>query len=365
MARRASVATRRMRGRLLVLAALSVNLVAGLTLVPIDAAHADVAGDIRSAKAELSRLREQTESVAEQFNAARIQLRKAETDRASADAAAQRAKDQAAKSSRALASLAASMYRGGELAQITALVDSTADQYIQRSVMLNVIARQQNEMILNARTNFKRQSQAELAAADALKKQREILDGLNKRKASISAATDKQQRLLTKLAAKQRLLAAQARDAAARARAIALANDYSSQASRMGAGGFYSGATSAPTGSGGVATALQWARQQLGKPYVYGAAGPDTFDCSGLTQYVFGKGGIYLDHHTGSQWNAGRHVSRAELQPGDLVFFYSDLHHVGIYVGNGQMIDAPNSGSVVRQEAVWWDLYQGAVRLTG
>ena len=113
-----------------------------------------------------------------------------------------------------------------------------------------------------------------------------------------------------------------------------------------------------------ASTAIAAAQAEIGKPYVYGAAGPDTFDCSGLTQWAYAKAGIALAHYTGSQWGSGRHVSRDELQPGDLVFFYSDLHHVGLYIGGGQMIDAPHSGAFVRQEALFSE-YMGAVRPTG
>jgi cell wall-associated NlpC family hydrolase len=107
---------------------------------------------------------------------------------------------------------------------------------------------------------------------------------------------------------------------------------------------------------------VQWAYNELGKPYQWGAAGPDSFDCSGLTQYVWGKAGVYLDHYTGSQWNQGQHVEASQLQPGDLVFFGSDLHHVGIYVGNGNMIEAPHTGANVRVSPYNRPDYAGAVR---
>jgi len=110
---------------------------------------------------------------------------------------------------------------------------------------------------------------------------------------------------------------------------------------------------------------VQWAYRELGKPYVWGAAGPDSFDCSGLTQYVWAKAGVYLDHYTGSQWNEGRHVSQAELAPGDLVFFGSDLHHVGLYIGNGNMIEAPHTGANVRISPYLRSDYAGAVRPGG
>ncbi len=107
---------------------------------------------------------------------------------------------------------------------------------------------------------------------------------------------------------------------------------------------------------------MKWAYSELGKTYVWGANGPNTFDCSGLTSYVWAKAGVYLAHFTGDQWNSGRHIPYSELRPGDLVFFHSDHHHVGIYVGNGQMINAPHTGDVVRIAPIWSN-FSGAVRV--
>ena len=110
-------------------------------------------------------------------------------------------------------------------------------------------------------------------------------------------------------------------------------------------------------------TALRAALTQRGKPYVWGAAGPDSYDCSGLVMWAFAQEGISLPHYTGDQWNAGMHVSRADLEPGDLVFFFADISHVGIYIGNGLMVDAPSTGQVVQVQPVFWDAYVGAVRI--
>jgi len=96
---------------------------------------------------------------------------------------------------------------------------------------------------------------------------------------------------------------------------------------------------------------VTYARQQIGKPYVYGAAGPNSFDCSGLTQYVYARAGIAIPRTTYDQKRAAHYVSPSSAQPGDIVFI-SD-YHVGIYVGGGQMIDAPKTGDVVRQRAIW------------
>jgi cell wall-associated NlpC family hydrolase len=103
---------------------------------------------------------------------------------------------------------------------------------------------------------------------------------------------------------------------------------------------------SAPTPAAQVA--VDTALAQQGKPYVWGGAGPDSFDCSGLTQYAYAAAGISLPHSSSMQSTMGAPVAYADLQPGDLVFFYSPVSHVGMYIGNGQMVHAGTSGDVVK-----------------
>jgi cell wall-associated NlpC family hydrolase len=105
--------------------------------------------------------------------------------------------------------------------------------------------------------------------------------------------------------------------------------------------------------SPGAATAVRPAAAQIGKPYQWGSAGPNSFDCSGLTMYAWAAGGVSMDHYTGAQWAAFPHVGLDQLAPGDLVFFGSDLHHVGIYEGGGVMIHAPQTGDSVKRTSIW------------
>jgi peptidoglycan DL-endopeptidase CwlO len=129
-----------------------------------------------------------------------------------------------------------------------------------------------------------------------------------------------------------------------------------------------SGAPAPPANSLG-AEAVQIAMGELGVPYVWGGASPSGFDCSGLTMWVYAQLGIQLDHYTGSQYEAGPHVPYDQLAPGDLVFFEPGIGHVGIYIGNGEFIHAPHTGTVVQisslSESWYAEEYQGAVRVTG
>lgn len=98
--------------------------------------------------------------------------------------------------------------------------------------------------------------------------------------------------------------------------------------------------------------AIKTACAQVGDPYVWGATGPNSFDCSGLTQYAYKAAGVPLTHFTGAQWNEGKAIPRSEAQPGDLVFFFSDLHHVGLYLGNDKMVHAPRAGKPVNVSSI-------------
>jgi cell wall-associated NlpC family hydrolase len=124
---------------------------------------------------------------------------------------------------------------------------------------------------------------------------------------------------------------------------------------------------SAPAAPAAAATpaaqmAVDTALAQLGDPYEWAGAGPDTFDCSGLTQYAYGAAGMHLPHSSRLQSATGTPVAYADLQPGDLVFFYSPVSHVGMYIGNGQIVNALNPGAGIRISALNSMPYAGAVR---
>ena len=139
------------------------------------------------------------------------------------------------------------------------------------------------------------------------------------------------------------------------------------QAVRKSGGSKSGGSSSTPSGPvasshvGG--SAVDVAMQYLGVPYVWAGASPSGFDCSGLVQYVYAKLGVDLPHSSSMQFGYGVPVARSQLEPGDLVFFGGNIHHVGIYVGGGNMIHAPQTGSVVSISGIDRSDYAGARRL--
>lgn len=117
-----------------------------------------------------------------------------------------------------------------------------------------------------------------------------------------------------------------------------------------------------PSPSSRAGTAVAFARAQLGKPYVFATAGPDTYDCSGLTMAAWAAAGARMPHYSGAQAALFPKVGWDQLQPGDIVVFYSDYHHVGLYIGGGMMIHAPQTGDVVKIAPAWRTTFQFGVR---
>src|SRR5260221_2069047 len=157
----------------------------------------------------------------------------------------------------------------------------------------------------------------------------------------------------------------QAEAAAAKAAAqAAIARQEAQQRQQQSSGGNFGGQAPAnlPPPSGAAAIAVSAAEAQRGKPYQFAAAGPDTFDCSGLTMFAWAKAGVSMAHFAATQYTEFPHVPISQLAPGDLVFYGSPIHHVGMYVGNGTMIEAPHTGAFVQYSSIYRSDFAGASR---
>jgi cell wall-associated NlpC family hydrolase len=158
---------------------------------------------------------------------------------------------------------------------------------------------------------------------------------------------------------RQNALEAIARErAAARARAEAIARAKQEAQQNSGGSGSGGGSYTPPPNVRGIQRVIDFARAQLGKPYVWAGAGPDVWDCSGLTMMAFRQIGIYLPHYAASQYTMGTPVPVSQAQPGDLLFWTSDgsvagIHHVALYIGNGTFIEAPHTGANVRYDTLY------------
>jgi peptidoglycan DL-endopeptidase CwlO len=224
--------------------------------------------------------------------------------------------------------IAARQYRRGGLSAFNSLVTSgSPTAFVEQLTLLDRVAHDQHRLI-----------EAHRRARDAYERQRAEIGALieeqRAQQADLAERRDEIERDLARLEGLR---------AQAEARTVASAPPV-----RASGNGLHIGDCPATTGSGPGAVAATFACGEIGKPYAWGTNGPGTYDCSGLTQRSWAAAGVSLTHFTGAQWHQGTPVNRADARPGDLVFFYSDLSHMGIYVGNGLMVHAPRSGDVVR-----------------
>lgn len=256
--------------------------------------------------------------------------------------------------------IASSSYTGNQVASFTALMTSTSPQdFLDRLNTLDAISGYNNARIAEL---TRAQQQAADLTASAERARAEAAAAA----AEIDAKKTRMETDLPVLEAMMATLTEQEREAAlARSHDVA-ADD--STASRQGnrqsepESSAPSSPIVAPTAAAQIAVDTAYA--QLGDPYVWAAAGPDAFDCSGLTMYSYAAAGISLPHSSSAQSTMGTYVPRDQLQPGDLVFYYSPVSHVGIYIGNNQLIEAPNSGGVVSIRGLdAWSGYSHAQRV--
>ncbi|MEU4652943.1 NlpC/P60 family protein [Streptomyces sp. NPDC023723] len=338
------------------------------------AAPADDRPSLEEVQKKVDDLYRQAGSATEQYNAAK---EKAAKQREQVDTLL----DNVAKRTQVLndareelGSFAAAQYRTGAAVSDTAtllLADSPQDYFDQNQLMDRLTGRQKQMVddyaTQQAETMEKRQeateslqtltaSQQDLKSAKAtvqtkLSSARELLADLTaEEKARLAAIEKKEQQEAAREA--EELARQQAAEQQRQEKAAAAAAEEESGSSATGTGSSSATDSSYATKA---EKALAFARAQIGKPYVWGATGPDSYDCSGLTQAAWKDAGVDLPRTTYDQVNAGTTVSISAAQPGDLVFFYDDISHVGLYIGNGMMIHAPKPGAYVREESVYYD----------
>ncbi|WP_411101296.1 NlpC/P60 family protein [Streptomyces sp. cmx-4-9] len=304
-------------------------------------------------KAEVDRLYEEAEASTERYNGAKEKADEAERAlKDLRDETARRA-DRLNSARSALGSLAASQYRlGGTLGAAVRL--ATADSPQEYLAQASFIARtgvRNAAGVSSVRRRLDEVGRMRDEAAGRLAELRSRQAEVAGHKADVEDKLEAARRLLAKLTAEERA-AYEARSAPAAAPAGPAAGPAAGPQS----------APLPPADGSRAAQAVAFAHGAVGKPYVWGATGPGSFDCSGLTQAAWRSAGVSLPRTTYTQINAGRRVSRDRLAPGDLVFFYSGVTHVGLYIGNGQMIHAPRPGSTVRVAPVDSMPWAGASR---
>ncbi|MEU9408646.1 NlpC/P60 family protein [Streptomyces sp. NPDC048281] len=312
----------------------------------------------------------QAESATEKYNAAkeRTGRQRKQVDTLLDDVA--RRTDRLNKAREELGSFAAAQYRTGASVPDTAtflLADSPQDYFDQDQLMSRLTSRQKgavDDYVTEQSATMKKRQEA----SQSLDTLTETQDDLKTAKTTVQTKLASARELLSQLTAaeKARLAAIEKRQQeAADRKAAELAKQQAAAADQAASSSSASSGSSSDSGSGSgsgsdsayatkAAKAIAFARAQIGKPYVWGATGPGSYDCSGLSQAAWKAAGVSLPRTTYDQVNAGTTVPLADARPGDLVFFYDDVSHVGIYIGNGMMIHAPKPGAYVREESIYY-----------
>lgn len=356
----------------------SLSVAVAVTMLP-SAAHADPNRSIAEVQAQVEALERKAEVANEAYLDASGKADEAKRTLAGLNDQIAAREAELAKLRASVGGLAATAYRGGGLDNTMQLLlaDDPA-RFLAQASALDGVARHQGEVMRRVGVAKQQLSNDKIAAAA----QQEALVALEQQMAANKKAIDgslaETERVLNTLKEEERqrleaerkrqaeIAAQKAREAAAR---IAAQRAAAAEAARVAAASRSSRDQGRPVaaapsaGSGRAAQAVSFAMAQVGKRYVYGATGPNAYDCSGLTGAAWRSAGVSLPRTSGGQYaGGGTKVARGDLQPGDLVFYYSPISHVGIYVGGGMIVHAANPSTGVRMAGVGSMPYTGAVR---
>ncbi|WP_405586457.1 NlpC/P60 family protein [Streptomyces sp. NBC_01190] len=348
-------------------AAVGVTAVAALASVTLlsegaSAAPAPAKPSISEVKKQVDSLNQQAEVATQQYDQAK---EKTDTQRAKANQLLEQVAQKTEKlneTRRVLGQFASEQYReGGMDATTQLLLSANPEAFLAQTHMMDRASLTQEQAL---KTFQIQQEQAAIQRSQASASLSELTSAQAKlaaQKKNVSAKLAAAQKLLNSLNAEQR----------ARIAAMNRPPASSTGFAKSSAGGSSSSGSSASSASynyngpasGRAAAAIQFALAQRGKPYVSGGTGPGAYDCSGLTQAAYAAAGIKIGRTTWDQVTDGTSVSEADLRPGDLVFFYSGISHVGIYLGNGQVVHAPHTGAVVEIAPMSWMPFAAARRI--
>jgi cell wall-associated NlpC family hydrolase len=315
--------------------ALGVAALTAVALGPTPASAAPVPTTAADAATLMAARAHDLEKVTESFDLARDQLAAQQAKAKAAQARFRAAQAGLAMARRQVRGIARTAYtnNGGSFAAL--LTSTSATEFVDRVTTLETIAGRQNAVLGKVVAVSKAAAGAETAAEQAVGKAKKTFAAVAAQQAALQAQVTRYQADFARLSAQEKQATLAAGEGYGRA---------SRSAQRQALAPV--GPVVAPGRAAQVA--VDTALAQRGKPYVWAANGPSSFDCSGLMQYAYAAAGVGLPHSSLMQSRMGVAVSRSQLQPGDLVFYYSPVSHVGMYIGNGLIVNAPTAGDVVK-----------------
>jgi cell wall-associated NlpC family hydrolase len=292
--------------------------------------------DLETVKKQVEKYDHEAEQASERFNDAKVKLDATRTKLEALNADLARQDHVVDVMRQQVATMVVDQYQGAALSTTSQVVlSSNPDAFLDN---LNAVSAYNNQR------------------GQVMKEFGTQLDRLKLRKAAVQIEASRLQKLQDTMAAEKARLDEKA------AKAKAVLDDLEAEARAKILSGGWTGALPNVEASGRAAAAVRFAMAQVGKAYVYGAAGPNAYDCSGLTMRAWGAAGVGLPHSSGAQQSSGTRVSESQLRPGDLVFYYSPVSHVGMYIGHGLIVNALNPGAGVRVSGLHSMPYAGAVR---
>jgi len=303
--------------------------------------------DLLAARARLSTLNNQQDALVEQYDQAQVALAKAQHALAQARTRVAQADAEAATAKKELSRRAGRAYMGVGSELSTIFGASSLSELSDRLQFLNDIAGSDATVVTTAQVTGRRAAWARSDLGKAVAARTAIVRRVQQNKVQIEQAISQQQTLIDKI---QKAL----QRPVYRPQTPPPTTTTSHQTTMR---------SPVPVVDGSASAAVAAAYSVIGVKYTYAGSSPETgFDCSGLTMWSWAHAGVSLPHSSSMQYDSVPHVDKSQLQPGDLLFFYSPIHHVAMYVGGGMMIEAPHTGGYVQKVPVYWSEYVGAGR---
>ena len=314
----------------------ALALAASVALTVNGSAPAQAEPDIDDVRARVDRLFQEAEQAQERYNDAKLELVELNDELDSLQSDEVRQGDEVAQVRSDVRDSVIRQFQGQNLGPATQLLNADEDAFVNQLSTFTTVSDLQDSLLADYNDQLKAYAIRRKETSERRDQVADIEAELQDEKQTVDAKLDEAEDLLDELEAEERA-AILSRDSDVRA-------------------------PSSVPAEGRAAAAVQYAMAQVGDAYVYGAAGPSAFDCSGLTMMAWAQAGVSLPHSSSAQFSTGPHISESQLMPGDLVFYYSPISHVGMYIGNGLIVHAANPGAGVLVSDLHYMPYVGAVR---